>query len=169
MARRPARFLLWLPRTPRENESELWQEYAAWRRAAMEPATSGVPREKRARQRCLERAEDLRAAVTASVQRLYREGRWMNARGAEGSPPGAPTCAECLAGILAPGFQRPVPAVSRALGARDIPSRAATPAITGAFHPARRSHLTPQALLGEYIERLPFRWGAPPLMVRARA
>lgn len=144
--------LLWAPRAPHEQDIEMWEEYAAWQRAALEPASSGVPRERSARQRCLERAAELRAAVESSVQRLYREGRWVDGRGAEGVPPEAASCGECLSSMLAPGFNELFP-LFPTLTAGDLPTRAAMQQLLQHFMLPGEIVLTPQALLGEYIER----------------
>ena len=144
--------ILWIPRVPLQQEFELWAEFAAWQRAALDTAISGVPREKSARGRCLARAEELRAAVEASVQRVYREGHWVNGRGAEGSPPEAPALAECLAAMLEPGFSDLFP-LFPTLTAGDLPTRAATQQLLTHFILPGEIQLPPQALLGEYIER----------------
>ncbi len=138
--------MLWLPRALRENEYDLWIEYAAWRRAALEPASSSIPREKRARQRCLERATELSAAVEASVQRLYLEGRWINACGAEGTPPNYPACVDCLATMLATGFSELFP-LFPTFTARDIPTRSATQQLLTHFYRAGRDHAHPASTI----------------------
>lgn len=145
-------FVFWQPRTLHEPEWDLWQEYAAWRRAALEPATSGTPREKRTRQRCLERAEELRSAVEASVQRLYLSGRWLTARGGEGAIAEEATCVACLSTVLAPGFNDLYPLFPTS-SAKDIPTRTATQQLLTHFIEPGEIALTPNALLGEYIER----------------
>jgi len=145
-------FILWLPRPLTDTEHELWREYAAWQRTAMQPAPAGTQREKRARQRCHERAEELRPAVQQSVIRLYLEGHWVSAGGAEGKPGELPTCAQSLADMLAPGFSELFP-LFPTVAVNGVPSRTAMQQLLAYFIEPGQITLTPQAVLGEYIEQ----------------
>lgn len=147
-----AAFLYWQPRAPRTGERELWAEYAAWQRAATEALPPATPRDRRVRARCVERADELRAAVAATVCALFREGCWVNARGAEGTPAPDAGLIGCLAGMLAPGFDALYPAFPRCAPG-GVPSRTVTQQLLAHFIEPGEIHLDPQALLAEYLDR----------------
>ncbi|MHB9130614.1 MAG: DUF6079 family protein [Armatimonadota bacterium] len=147
-----AAFLLWSPRPATTEEWSLWSEYAAWQRAAGEAATATTPREKRIRLRCRERADELHGAVVMSMRRLYQDGRWTDARGHEGVPPDCSTLADCLAGMLAPGFEALFP-LFPLLTTGGVPPRPAVQQLLTQVIDPGEAFLPPQSLLGEYLER----------------
>jgi len=141
----------WQPRPLHPAERELLMEYAAWARAAAEPLPPSTPREKRVRERCSERATELREAMAATLRGLFLDGRWTDGRGEEGTARGE-TLAECLAGLLAAGFAARYPHFP-ALAAGGAPSRAALQQLLLHFVEPGEIHLDPQSLLGEYLDR----------------
>jgi hypothetical protein len=141
----------WQPRPLHPAERELFTEYAAWARVASAPLPPATPREKRVRERCAERAAELREAVAAAMRGLFVDGRWTDGRGEEGEPRGE-TLAECLAGALAAGFAARYPHFP-ALAAGGAPSRAALQQLLLHFVEPGEIHLDPQSLLGEYLDR----------------
>ncbi|HEY3415670.1 MAG TPA: DUF6079 family protein [Armatimonadota bacterium] len=143
--------LRWYPRPPTEAEQELWAEYAAWARVA-EPLPSAPPRERRVRQRCRERAEELQPAVTTSLRCCYREGHVVTTRGEERAISGGESLAECLAGLLASGFEALFPAFP-ALTPLGLPSRPACQQLLAHFIETGSAQLAPQSLLADYLER----------------
>lgn len=142
--------LLWLPRPPRPAERELWTEYAAWQRAAQDAVPPVSAREKRARQRCRERADELRPAVEASMRAVYLEGQWFTARGEERTPRQRETLLDCLAEILAPGFDALFPGFPAGDG---VPSRTALQLLTQQVIEPGETHIDPHSPLGDYLTR----------------
>lgn len=141
----------WQPRPLHPTERELFTEYAAWARAASEPLPPSTPRERRVRERCTERAAELREAVVTAMRGLFLDGRWTDGQGGEGAARGE-TLAECLAGALAAGFAARYPHFP-ALSAGGVPSRAALQQLLLHFVEPGEIHLDPQSLLGEYLDR----------------
>ena len=141
----------WQPRPLHPAERELFTEYAAWARAAAESFPPATPREKRVRERCTERAAELREAVAAAMRGLFLDGRWTDGKGEEGTARGE-TLAECLAGALAAGFAVRYPHFP-ALAVGGVPSRAALQQLLLHFVEPGEIHLDPQSLLGEYLDR----------------
>ena len=142
--------LLWLPRSLRPAEHELWTEYAAWLRAARDAAPPVSAREKRARQRCQERADELRPAVEASVRAVYQDGQWLSARGDARTPVQRDSLAAGLAEMLAPGFDALFPGFPAGDG---VPSRAALQLLTQQIIEPGEAHFDPHSLLGDYLNR----------------
>jgi len=140
----------WQPRPLHPAERELFTEYAAWARAASEPLPS-TPRERRVRERCTERAAELREAVASAMRGLFVDGRWTDGRGGEGAARGE-MLIECLSGALAAGFAARYPHFP-ALAAGGVPSRAALQQLLLHFIEPGEIHLDPQSLLGEYLDR----------------
>jgi len=141
----------WQPRPLHPAERELFTEYAAWARAASGPLPPATPIDRHARERCAERAAELREAVAAAMRGLFLDGRWTDGRGGEGEARGE-TLADCLAAMLAAGFAARFPHFT-ALAAGGAPSRAALQQLLLHFVEPGEIHLDPQSLLGEYLDR----------------
>jgi len=154
-----ATLALWLPRALTAAEGELWAEYAAWERAAGDPNPPASPRERKARQRCLEQATALRPAVGDSVRTIYLEGQWCTATGREEFLVGAENLTDCLARMLAPGLECRYPLFPR-LSIHGVPSRVATQQLLTQLLEPGEAPAPPGSLLAEYIERyaLPMGW-----------
>lgn len=141
---------LWQPRAVRQSEFDLWAEYAAWQRAADgEELPAGPAR--RVRQRCTERAAELRPAVQSALATVYREGRWYTADGEEGEPSGE-TLVEVVSTLLDAGFTRLFPAYP-VLARGGVPPRPAVQQLAQGVIEPGQAVLSPQSLLGDYIER----------------
>ncbi len=143
---------LWTPRPLTHAEGDLQAEYAAWRAAGEEANPPTASRERRARARCRERAEELRPAVAAAITAAYLGGRWHDAAGGEWAIEPAPSLVTVLAALLAQGFQARYPLFAD-LTAGGAPSRAALQQLLLGFIEPGQVVIGPQSLLGEYIER----------------
>ncbi len=143
--------LLWQARTLTPEERALWEEYAAWARAAADPNPPASPRERKALQRCRERAAELQPAVAASVRAVYREGAWLDGAGNEGRPPDGALAAG-LGEILDTGLLRRFPLLPL-LAPHGAPPRAAAVQMVNGFLDPGEATLPPQSLLADYLER----------------
>jgi hypothetical protein len=144
--------LLWLPRTLTPVEGDLLAEFAAWSAAAEEANPPGSGRERRARTRCRERAEELRPAVQGTLYKVYLDGHWHDAAGGEGQPAEGASLVAVLAEMLSPAFEARYP-LFPALADGGAPSRAAAQQLLLGFIEPGQAVIGPQSLLGDYLER----------------
>lgn len=151
-ARRAGTLLLWLPRAATPAEDALWREYAAWRLAADRCDPPTTKRERQLRQRCEERAQELRLVVATSLRHQYLEGHWQDARGQQGFLPSAPTLTNVLAELFAPAFTELFP-LAATLAPHGAPPRAAYQQLVRQFLDPGEVTLAPQSLLAEYLEQ----------------
>lgn len=142
----------WQPRPVTAQEAELWREYAAWRLAADDPTPAATPRARRLRQRCATQADDLRAAVAASIPAILREGHGMAADGQLGTLGEHPSGVATLTALLAPAFAARYP-VYAALGIA-APSRAETKLLLAQVLEPGTLRLAAQSVVADLVERI---------------
>lgn len=90
-----------------EHDWALWQEYAAWLNTADEQVDNA--RGRRIRQRCRERADELRSAVADSITHCYLRGNWWSLAGNYGSLSRHDSMEEALTDIFVAPFSRLFP------------------------------------------------------------
>jgi hypothetical protein len=143
---------LWSPRPPSPAEGDLLAEYAAWTAAAEGAVPAGTGRERAARARCRERAEELRPAVAAALRALYLEGSWTDTRGEEAHLPAGPSLAAVLGDMLESAFDARYP-LFPLLAPHGAPPPAAVRQLLLGFIEPGVATIGPQSLLGDYLER----------------
>ena len=142
--------LCWRPQTTEEHHWRLWCEYAAWRRAADEDAATR--RARQVRQRCLDRAEELREVVAESIRELYLAGEWFSLSSNSGAVRGQSSLAGTLGNIFAAPFSHRYPRYV-AIAQHGVPSRIACQQLLLQFIAPGAVTSVP-SLLAEYIERI---------------
>lgn len=144
--------LLWQPHARTASDLQLWHEYTAWQRAALQGTPATTPQERRVAQRCRERADELRPVVEKSLQSFYMEGTLYNTYGASVTPEVATSLVDALMPLLLTGLEDQYPLFT-SLTPHGVPTRNALHHLLTQFVTPGTIEVMPNSLLEEYIER----------------